>query len=335
MSSISSISTYFPDHILTNGELATCFTDWPERKIYQKTGILERRICGPKETAADLGVAAAERLFTDFSVDRSDIDFLIFCTQSPDYFLPTTACVMQDRLGLPMSAGAIDINQGCSGFVYGLSVANGLIESGVVNSVLLVTADTYSKYINPRDKSVRTLFGDGATATLITVSDEGQKVDHFIFGTDGSGAGNLIVPNGGHRSPKDRMACAEETDEFGNSRTSDNLYMNGGEVMGFTLSCVPKAIDGVLHKSGLGMAEIDYFVFHQANKFMLDALQRKLKLPNEKVPRCFEKTGNTVSSTIPITLAQLKAQHCLLPGDKVLLCGFGVGYSWAACLWSV
>lgn len=335
MSSISSISTYFPDHILTNGELATCFTDWPERKIYEKTGILERRICGPEETAADLGVAAAEKLFIDLSLEPSEIDFLIFCTQSPDYFLPATACVMQHRLGLPVSAGAIDINQGCSGFVYGLSVANGLIESGVVNSVLLVTADTYSKYINPRDKSVRTLFGDGATATLITLSDEDQKVDHFIFGTDGSGAGNLIVPNGGHRNPKDRSAYAEQTDEFGNSRTSDDLYMNGGEVMGFTLACVPKAIDSVMQKSGLDMAEIDYFVFHQANKFMLDALQRKLKLPDEKVPRCFEKTGNTVSSTIPITLAQLKSENSLLRGDQVLLCGFGVGYSWAACLWSV
>ena len=329
---IRAIATHLPQAVLGNAELAGLFPGWSESKILEKTGIESRRVAGPDETAADLAFEAARRLLSDGACAADEIDFLIFCSQAPDYILPTTACVLQDRLGLRRDIGAMDFNLGCSGFVYGLSIAAGLISAGAARNVLLLTADTYSKYINAQDKSVRTLFGDGAAATLVSASEEGGSVGPFVFGTDGRGAKDLIVEAGGFRTPRCAETAVETDDGMGNVRSRDNLYMNGANVMAFTLREVPRAYRRLLDLAGLDESGVDHVVLHQANKFMLDALQKKLGVPDEKLPRFYETVGNTVSSTIPFVLEDLIARGRLERGMKVMLIGFGVGLSWAGAL---
>jgi 3-oxoacyl-[acyl-carrier-protein] synthase-3 len=324
---IAAVATHLPDRILGNEELAALYPSWPAEKILDKTGIRERRIAGPDETAADLAFAAAEALFAG-GVDRSSVDFLILCTQAPDFILPTTACTLQHRLGLRRDIGALDVNLGCSGFVYGLSLAVGLIAAGAARNVLLLTADTYSKYIHDGDKSVRTLFGDGAAATLVTPSDTGG-IGPFVFGTDGAGADDLVVEAGGFRTPRCGETALEREDSVGNVRSRDHLYMNGGNVMSFSLREVPRTFRRLIELTGRPAEQFDYIVLHQANKFMLDALQRKLRLPANRMPRRYEDIGNTVSSTIPFVLADLQRNGQMAPGTRIMLIGFGVGLSWA------
>lgn len=329
---ILDVASYLPEKILGNTELSAVFPDWSPEKIYEKTGIEERRIVDNLQTAGDLAVLAAEKLFAKGLFKRESVDFLILCTQAPDYILPTTACVIQHKLGLMKTCGAIDINLGCSGFVYGLSLAKGLIASGAAKNILLITADTYSKYINPLDRSVRTLFGDAAAATAVVAGLENTpSIGSFVFGTDGSGAENLIVKAGGFRLPYSELTKVETIDDSGNVRSSNDLYMNGADVLAFSLREVPKAVDALLIKAEVAREKVDLFVLHQANKFMLDALRKKLKLPEEKLPILMRYCGNTVSSTIPIALEDL-GRDAGLAGKKVMLVGFGVGYSWAACL---
>lgn len=330
---IEDIAVHFPERVLTNHVLAEIYPDWSAQKILEKTGISERRIAGENETAGDLAFHAALNLFERGSIAASDVDFIILCTQAPDYVLPTTACILQDRLGISRSAGALDINLGCSGFVYGLSLAKGLIETGAARCVLLLTADTYSKYIHPLDKSVRTLFGDAAAATAVIAKEADQEsIGPFVFGTDGGGAKNLIVEAGLYRTPKSDHTSKELRDESGNVRTPENLYMNGAEVMAFSLKEVPKAANALLDKACKSKDSIDFFVLHQANKFMLDALRKKLNVAEHKLPILMADCGNTVSSTIPIALFKLRDKGTVMRGHQVMLIGFGVGYSWAACL---
>ncbi|RZL04455.1 MAG: ketoacyl-ACP synthase III [Rubrivivax sp.] len=330
---IIDIASHLPQAILSNDDLAALFPEWPSEKIFEKTGILTRHIAAAHETAGDLACAAAENLFRKGKAQAKDVDFIILCTQAPDYILPTTACVLQHRLGIPTSAGALDINLGCSGYVYGLSLANGLVQSGAAQRILLLTADTYSKFIHPQDKSVRTLFGDAATATLVTASNEDDTgaIGPFVFGTDGAGAANLIVETGGSRHARTAASAEVKPDGSGNWRAQDNLYMNGGEVMAFSLTEVPRALAAILHKSKLSLEQVDHVFFHQANKFMLDALRKKTKLPAGKVPMRVADVGNTVSSTIPLTMQPLLDNGVLQAGSRNVLVGFGVGYSWAAC----
>ena len=330
---LKDIAVYLPEVVLDNDQLAKLYPDWPAEKILEKTGISVRRIAGENQTAADMAYEAVRNLFSQGHVAEQDVDFIILCTQAPDYVLPTTACVLQDRLGISRQSGALDINLGCSGFVYGLSLAKGLIETGAARCVLLVTADTYSKYIHPLDKSVRTLFGDAAAATAVVASEDAEEaIGPFVFGTDGSGAKNLIVEAGMYRVPKSYETSIEKNDDSGNIRSRENLYMNGAEVMAFSLKEVPKAADTLLMKAGMSKEDIDFFVLHQANKFMLEALRKKLKVPEEKLPITMDDCGNTVSSTIPIALFKLIRQGRLIHGQRLMLVGFGVGYSWAACL---
>jgi 3-oxoacyl-[acyl-carrier-protein] synthase-3 len=330
-SRIADIAVHLPDGVLRNETLAGLYPEWSEEKIYSKTGIAERRIAASGETAGDLAAHAARKLFAQGKVRPEDIDFIILCTQAPDYVLPTTACILQHELGIPRHAGALDVNLGCSGFVYGLSLAKGLIETGSARRVLLLTADTYSKYIHPLDKSVRTLFGDGAAATLVTAADsDGGRIGPFVFGTDGAGAGKLIVKAGGFRMPRSSDSAIESTDASGNVRTAEHLYMDGADVMTFSLTEVPKAIDALLDKANWTKADVSQFVLHQANRFMLEALRKKLKVPAENFPIRVEHCGNTVSSTIPIALADLMRTGELRAGMNAVLVGFGVGYSWAA-----
>ena len=333
---ITAIEYFLPKGILSNEQLAEQYIGWSAEKIEKKTGIRERHIAAENECSSDLGVAAAEKLLRSGVVERDAIDYLIFCTQSPDYFLPTTACVMQHRLGLPKKIGALDINLGCSGFIYGLGLAKGLIETAQSKNVLLVTAETYSKFIHLGDKSVRTLFGDAAAATLVqfasdNVRIEGEMIGPFVYGTDGSGKDNLIVPTGGMR--RKFVMEAEPTDDGqGNTRTINNLYMNGGEIFQFTLDCVSRSINELLVKSRKEMNDIDLFVFHQANRYILDHLKRKLEIPSERFHICVEKVGNTVSSSIPIAMKDALDKKIIKSGNLLMLVGFGVGYSWGSVL---
>ncbi|MGI6497032.1 MAG: 3-oxoacyl-ACP synthase III family protein [Kiritimatiellia bacterium] len=333
-SRIVNIAVYLPEIRLPNSTLAEIYPGWTAEKIFEKTGIRERRVCAESETAGDLAELAAKKLLAGHGVDPTTVDFIILVTQSPDYFLPTTACMLQHRLGLPTHAGALDVNLGCSGFIYGLSLCKGLIAAEIARNVLLVTAETYTKHIHPMDKSVRTIFGDGAAATLVSAAAT-EGIGNFVLGTDGSGYDKLIVPAGGMRLKPSETTALEYTDESGNTRSQDNVFMDGAEIFSFTISTVPQTVKETLAKNGVTLEEVDLFVFHQANKYMLDFLRKKCKIPEEKFYMNFEDCGNTVCASIPIALAHARADRVLRPGMKVMLVGFGVGLSWGAVIVNV
>lgn len=320
---LRAVDYYLPDATVTNNELVQRFPDWTAEKIEDKTGIRSRRVAGDSQLASDLAVAAAERLFQTGACTPAEIDFILLCTQSPDYPLPSTSCLIQERLGIPTTAGAFDFNLGCSGFVYGLSTAKGLIETGQAGNVLLLTAETYTRHLDPDDISVRAVFGDGAAATLISCRDasDAESIGPFVFGTDGNGASRLILREGSLREK------VEHPDTPG-----DKLRMNGPDIFAFTIKQVPASVSAVLAKSGKTLDDVDLFVFHQANKFMLEHLRKKIKIPEEKFVYALEDCGNTVSATIPIALRRALDQGRLHSGDLVMIVGFGVGYSWAAAL---
>lgn len=324
---IGPIAIHLPERVETNDDLAKLFPRWDLEAIYSKTGIRARHIAAPNETASDLGVAAAEKLFAEHGIDRSTIDFLLFCTQTPDYPLPTTACLMQNRLGLPTSIGAIDFNLGCSGFVYGLSLADGLIRSGAAKRILLITAETYSKYIHDEDRSLRTIFGDGAAATLIEASGQ-QSLSAFSFGTDGSAADALMVNTGGARPPEDALRPRTKW------RWASRMYMDGPGLIHITLESLPQTMGRVLEVGGVTDADIDLYLVHQATHKLLSEIRRHMSLDEARMPTVLQEVGNTVSSTIPIIISELRADGRLRPGKKCLLAGFGVGFSWAGCLWT-
>lgn len=323
MARIQGISYYLPEKVLSNDQIKDRFPEWSVDKIANKTGIRNRHIAAVDEFSSTMAVKAAQRLFEDFHIDPATVEYVLLCTQSPDYFLPTTACLVQDQLGIPITAGALDFNLGCSGYIYGLSLAKGLILSGDVKNVLFITTETYSKYLEETDKSVRTIFGDAAAATFITKETGSGTIGSFVFGTDGSGAANLIVENGATRHPIET-----------NTGFQPRLYMNGPEIFTFTLQRVPDMVKAVLTKHQLPVSAIDLFVFHQANRYMLEHLQAKMDLPAEKCFLYLADCGNTVSSTIPIALKEAMLQGRVQKGMKVLLAGFGVGYSWGATVLS-
>jgi len=314
--------------VVTNDELAEQSGRWSAAKIEKKVGIRERHVVEENETALDLAYEASVKVLKGY--DKDKIDFLILCTESPDYFLPASACILQDKLGLPTRVGAFDFNQGCSGYIYGLAIAKSFINSGMGTSVLLITSDTVTKYIHEKDFSNRTIFGDAAAASIIEKNEE-ECIFEFVLGTDGRGWNNLVVPSGGLRRRYNPDEEAVE-DESGNFRTSNNLFMNGTEVFNFSIDAVPKVVKEVLGKNRLQMDDIDYVIFHQANKYMIDYLRKKIKIPEEKFYKNMLHTGNTVSATIPIALENTLGSGILKKGNRVLLCGFGVGYSWGAVI---
>ena len=328
-SRIAAVAGYLPETVLDNNELACLYPEWSAEKIFEKTGIRERRVCGENETAGDLAEQAARRLLAAGGIDPAAIGFLLLVTQSPDYFLPTTACILQHRLGLPTSCAALDVNMGCSGYLYGLSLAQGLIAAGTARQVLLLTAETYSRHLHPRDRSVRTIFGDGSAATLISAADA-PGIGAFVLGTDGGGFQKLIVPAGGMRLPRSPATAVEQTDASGNVRSRDHLFMDGPEIFSFTITTVPRTVQETLAANALTLDAVDLFVFHQANKYMLDFLCRKCKIDPAKFYMNFADCGNTVSASIPIALARAERDGLLKPGMKVMLVGFGVGLSWGA-----
>ena len=322
---IKGISYYLPTSVLTNDQLVSEFPEWTVEKISKKVGISQRHVTSVDETAGDMAVKAAENLFKEWDINRSYVDFVLLCTQSPDYHLPSTACVIQDKLGLPTKCGAFDFNLGCSGYEYGLAVAKGLVLGGIAKNILLLTAETYTKYIHPSDKGNRTIFGDGASATL--VSDNGfAEIGDFVLGTDGSGAEQLIVKTGCARHfPK---ANDYEVTEDGNIHSSDHLYMNGKAIFDFTSDVVPSLIEETLQKNGLSMDDASLFVFHQANKYMINYIRKLMGIDKDRLYVFMENVGNTVSSTIPIALCEAKKDGRL--NGNVVLAGFGVGLSYGA-----
>lgn len=327
--SIRAISYFLPEGELTNEDISRDFPEWSIEKIAEKTGIHTRHIAAENVCSSDLGIESAKRLFKEHGIDKNEIDFILFCTQSPDYFFPTSACLIQDKLGLSTTTGALDFNLGCSGFVYGLSLAKGLIESGTAKNVLLITAETYSKLMHPKDKSVRTLIGDGSACTLISNSETGS-LGPFIYGTDGKGAEKIILRAGGFRLPKTEETGIDEIDEFGNITNKNSMYMNGADVFNFTLKIIPELVNNLYEKSGIPDEKIDLYIFHQANKYMLDALRKKLKITEDRFYIFMSSCGNTVSSTIPIALHNAIKEGKAGPGSKIMAVGFGVGLSWGA-----
>ena len=324
---IQAISYYLPENILTSESIAKKFPEWTADKIAAKVGISERHIAGENETASDMAVKAAEKLFAENAIDKSQIDFVLLCTQSPDYFLPSSSCIIQHKLGLSTKCGAFDFNLGCSGYEYGLAIAKGFIAGGIAKNVLLLTAETYTKYIHPEDKGNQTIFGDAATATLVS-TDGFAEIGEFELGTDGSGADTLMVSTGASRNPQKLNSVSE--DENGNPIWSDKLYMNGGAIFNFTSDAVPVMVENLLKKEQLSEDDIDLWVFHQANKYMINYLRKMMMIDKDKFYIFMEKVGNTVSNTIPIALCEAQKEGRLK--GNILLAGFGVGLSWGATL---
>ena len=314
---IETIEYYLPERVEDNDLLEEENADWRMSDLVKKTGVLKRYISDKNQTSVDMAVIAAEKIFQN-GVDRHEIDFVVLVTQSPDYLLPTSACIIQDKLNLKKECMAFDINLGCSGYIYGLSVCSGLIETGVAKKGLLICSETYTKFIDKSDRTCRPLFGDGAAATLLTACVN-DKLGPFTFGTDGSGYDNLILRGSGARVENDSNAI-------------NNLFMEGAKVFMFTMDMVPKSVEGMLKKVDLSIDEIDLFVFHQASKLVIDNITRRLDLPEEKVFRNYQDIGNTVSASIPIALKDAEDKKVLKRGDKVMLAGFGVGFSWGSCL---
>ncbi len=328
---IKALTYYLPKTTVSNEELIKDFPEWTVEKIAEKVGVNTRHVASIDETAADLAVNAANKLFEENTeIEKDSIDFVLFCTQSPDYILPTSACIIQAKLGLRTDIGALDYNLGCSGYIYGLSLAKGLIEGGIAKNVLLLTGETYNKHLHPKDKGNRTIFGDAATATVVS-SNGFAEIENFALGTDGRGAENLIIKTGGARFPEKAHDLA--FDENGNPISSDFLHMNGTEIFSFTQRNVPKVVKKVLEENGVTIDDIELFIFHQANKYMLEFLRKKIKIPQEKFFIDMAAFGNTVSNSIAISLCDAKKEGLL--SGKILLCGFGVGYSWGATILNI
>jgi len=323
---IGPIAVHFPETVETNADLKREFPQWDVDLIYTRTGINKRYIAAEGETASDLGVASAKKLFQAYDIDPASIDFLLLCTQTPDYPLPTTACLMQERLGLPTSTGALDFNLGCSGFVYGLSMADGLIRSEAARRVLLITAETYSKYIHPTDRSLRTIFGDASAATLIEAADE-PSLWGFRFGTDGAGADTLLVTDGGARPAETAHKPRHR------KRWPSALYMDGPSLFSFAVAAIPTLVSNILTKAEMSRDQIDLYLFHQATKKMLEQLQARLDIDAAAMPIELEDGGNTVSATIPILIDDLRRNGTLATRMRNVMVGFGVGWSWAGCVW--
>ena len=314
---IKSIEYYLPPKIENGNSLTKDNPDWCVEDIEKKTGIKTRHISTPDQTVTDMAALALEKLF-DSGVEKESIDSIILVTQSPDYALPSSSCILQDRVGLSQSSVAFDVNLGCSGFIYALAIESAMIESHLVNRGIIVCSEKYTQYIDKSDRTCRPLFSDGAAALLVEPCED-DNIGPFELGTDGSGFDNLIVTD-------DKA----QTDKTG--IPSKKLRMDGAKVFMFTMDRVPKCVNALLDKAGKSFDDIDLFIFHQASKLVLDNIVRRLKLPEKKVFVNYPLIGNTVSASIPIALKDAVNEGRVKRGDQIMLVGFGVGYSWGSCL---
>ena len=332
---IKDIAYHLPEQVVSNEALHQENPTWDMDLVEARSGVLKRHISPDGETALDLVFQACQKLFSKNGEVRDQIDGLLFCTQSPDYIMPPNSCILHKMLKLPESVLAFDFNLACSGHVYGLALAQGLILSGMATSVLLATADTYSRYIHKQDRSARVLFGDGAAVSWMTVSDSTQGIIDIQCATSGEGYEKFIIPAGGCRMPKSKETALPRRDASGNVRTLEHIQMDGMGILVFVNSKVPQQIRSILARNHLTLDDIDLFVFHQASKIALDSLTRLLKIKPERVYQNLREVGNTVSASIPIALKDALDKGRVSRGDKVLLSGFGVGLSWATAIMEV
>lgn len=315
---------------ITYDDIAERFGPEAAAKVLKGSGIRNRFVASKGVCGSDLALAAAEELFASRPEARTEIDLHIHCTQSPDYFMPTTACLMHEKLGLKKECASFDINLGCSQYVYALSVADSMLSAGIGKTALVTTGDTMSHTVHPKDRALVPILGDAGSASLIGRAEEGTGFLGFSMGTDGTGAKHLILPAGGFRTPCTPETAVETTDKEGNVRSLQNFYMNGAAVFHFAITVVPATVKKLLDQLNLTMDDIGLFLFHQANRYMLDYLVKKLAIPQEKNFFFIDEVGNTSGSTMPLVLAEAVRAGKVKPGIKVLMIVFGVGLSWAA-----
>ncbi|QGQ98476.1 ketoacyl-ACP synthase III [Paenibacillus psychroresistens] len=327
-SRIVGIACAVPNNELDIAQFGNRFTEKEIKKISNMVGVKKLFRVNEEQTTADLCIAAAEKILDDLNWERDSIDGIVFVTQTPDYILPATSCSIQKKLGLSDHCLAFDVSLGCSGYVYGLLIASQFIQSKACKRMLLLVGDTISKVISPEDRSVALLFGDAGSATALEFSEVEQKMT-FVVGTDGHGEQNLIIPAGGFRTRKGSETNVKVKNDDGNIRSQEDLYMNGSEIFNFTQERVPRLIKETLDSSSMIEAEVDYYVLHQANKFMLDYIVKKTGIDKDKLPTNIEKYGNTSSASIPLVLVGCLKDELLNKPLNLCLAGFGVGYSWA------
>lgn len=321
--SLDHIAVYLPATHLTNDDLAAQFTTSTEQ-IFKNTGITRRYLSAEGEMPSDVAVKAAQNLFSENEIELSGIDFLIFCSEGFDHKGPSTSCLIQHRLGLGKHTACIDLPYGCSGYIYGLGIAHGMIEGGIAKNVLLLTSDNPTKVCHKDDLELRSIFSDIGTATIVTKKSKNNQ--HFIFGTDGAGYTNLIVDHSGTRNPATVEYLQETNLPYG------HMKMNSTEIFLFAVRTVPGLVSDILKKYEYTSEDIDLYVFHQASAFMLEVIRKKCKIPKEKFFVNIENFGNSVSSTIPNALHDAAQQGILKRGMRVMLAGFGIGYSWGATI---
>jgi 3-oxoacyl-[acyl-carrier-protein] synthase-3 len=328
---IKAISFYLPEKSFSNEDYFREFPDSRLNENLKKLAIENRFIVSENEIASDLALSSAIKLFDEHQINREEIDFIIFCAQEFDFYTPTTACTIQAKLGLRNNCGAIDVNLGCSGFVYGLNLAKGLIDSDSCKNVLLLTSSTLTKTFHPNDKSSRYLFGDGAAATLISSVNSSQSgIGKFVFGTDGSRFDKIIVRDGGARNPINENSFIDSNDGFGNISNNAHFFMDGIGIFNFALKTVPDLIFQTLEKNGLTMEQIDYFVLHQTNFLLNESIRKKMNIKPERMVYNIQKIGNTVSSTIPIAIKMEQDKGKIKKDSLIVIAGFGTGLSWSA-----
>lgn len=328
---IKEIAYYLPERIVTNADIQMEHPNWDIKKVGEKSGVLKRHIAGQNETAFDLACKAIEKLFSQCTVSINDIQGIIFCTQSPDYIMPSNSFLIHKKFEFGTNVWAFDYNLACSGYIYGLTIVRGMLETNMANNILLITADTYSKYINQNDRSTSVLFGDGAAVSLLC-NKEGSGIIDIELASAGNEYDSFYIPSGGCRIPRDINTKEVLTDFSGNQRTLEDIHMNGFAVWKFISKTVPDQISTLLKRNNLTADDIDMFGLHQASKLTLDSLIKALKIDKRKVYMNYDRVGNTVSASIPIALKDAEVNGYLKKGDLLLLSGFGVGLSWGSLI---
>jgi 3-oxoacyl-[acyl-carrier-protein] synthase III len=328
---ITGIAASVPKNIVHNRDVTSLMSEQALNKNIKATGIVSRRVANSDDCSSDFCYHAAARLIDDMNIDKTSLDMVIFVSQTPDYRLPSTAITLQYRLGLPKSTAAFDVNLGCSGYVYGLATAYAFVSQSGIQRILILVGDTPTKFVSPKDRSSALLFGDGGSATIVE-KREGSGDAFFFMHSDGSGADILKINAGGYRKKSSIHTLTEKTDRDGNIRNDEQLYMNGAEIFNFTLREVPKDVQDILEFSRNKLDDIDFIIYHQANKFITDFLNDKLNYPPERVPYSLNKFGNTSCASIPLTIVSELRHHLMMGDKKVIFSGFGVGLSWATAL---
>lgn len=309
------LTYHLPDRIVSNEDLVRLNPTWDANSLFRKTGIRSRHVAAPDETSVDFAELAGRKLIVETGIDPREIDVLMFCTQTPDYLIPASSCLLQDRLGLSTHCGVFDFNLGCSGFTYGLWLARALIESNSSRNVLLLVGDTLSRECAAGDQVTVPIFGDGAGAALLTEKPAGAlaEVGPSVVGTDGRGWQHLKIQGGGSRCPAEGR----------------HIDMNGAEIFNFTLTSVAEAIGQLLAKLNMTWDQVDRYLLHQANGFILETLRKRMKLSAERCPIDVSETGNTSCASLPVLLRRCLDRGDVAAGHQCILAGYGVGYSWA------